>query len=142
MRKGYAGSQVVTVLNNAGSMDLGRNFTLTNAMTGFNPGDLVIDLISCLEGYIDTNGNILIARQGGLPSVFYAKANIQSTTICVDGTTTNSNLVSGDSKSSENSTSSTADASPSHKSGTIGILSGLSDTMTLIGLLLSSWILI
>jgi alpha-amylase len=142
MRKGYAGTQVVTVLTNAGSEDPGRNFTLSNAMTGFNPGDLIIDLVSCFEGYIDTNGNILIMRQEGLPSIFYAKANIQGTTICVNGKTTGLNSVSGTSKPTESITSAAPGASHSHKSGATGLLDGLSGTMILIGFLSLSYVIV
>lgn len=89
MRKGFDGTQAVSVLTNAGSTSSNRSFTLTKAMTGFNSGDLVIDVISCNEGYVDSDGNMLITRVHGLPAVYYAKANIQGSDICVNGTTLN-----------------------------------------------------
>jgi hypothetical protein len=98
MRKGFSGSQLVTVLSNAGTSDYGRSMTLTNTMTGFNPGDLVTDLISCNDTYVDNNGNLVVTRKAGSPIVLYAKANIRESSICVNGTTTNPNIVAKDPK--------------------------------------------
>jgi alpha-amylase len=97
MRKGFDGSQVVTVLANDGILGASRTITLQNAnKTGFLAGDVVTDVISCTNSTVDEKGDLTVTIKGGMPSVFYLASHLVGTTICFNGTTVNPNIVSMD----------------------------------------------
>lgn len=69
MRKGYDGSQTVTVLSNLGTD--GPSYVLNLTGTGFPAGAKLIDLLNCNIATVDTDGNVALAMQSGLPRVLY-----------------------------------------------------------------------
>lgn len=112
MRKGFNGSQVVTVLTNTGSSSGSRELTLSQAETGFVPGQVMTDVIACTNTTVDSNGNLTVTMKDGLPNVFYSATNLTGTTICVNGTTVNPHPVSANPPAT-----STTPSTPTKKGG-------------------------
>jgi alpha-amylase len=95
MRKGYNGTQVITVLNNDGIYGKPRTITLPAGIKAdYAAGEVVTDIISCKNTTVDTKGNLKVEIKEGLPIVFYSAQHLVGTTICFNGTTTNPNSVS------------------------------------------------
>lgn len=70
MRKGYDGSQLITVLNNLGVS--GTSYTLNLADTGWKSGQVVYDLLSCTSTTVASDGTLHVPIFSGLPRVYYA----------------------------------------------------------------------
>ena len=67
MRKGYDGNQIITVLSNLGAA--GNTYTFTLPNTGFRPGQVVIEVLTCTRVTVDGNSNVAVAMGAGLPRV-------------------------------------------------------------------------
>jgi len=94
MRKGFNGSQVVTVLSNMGEDGGERTFNLSSTDTGFTSGEVVTEVLSCTNTTVGSSNNLEVKIQAGAPLVFYPSSHLINTTICVNGNTTNPNPVS------------------------------------------------
>jgi alpha-amylase len=107
-RKGYTGSQIVTVLTNDGEAGVARQVVLSHANTGFAAGEKVVDILSCRTATVNDAG-LSVSITNGLPMVFYSDSLLDGSTICVthdDGSTNTTVPSSG---------------SPTHKGGASGI---------------------
>ncbi len=58
-------------------------------MTGFQPGDVVTDVISCRNLKVDEHGDLSIVVSEGLPVVLYKACNLVGSSICGNGMRTN-----------------------------------------------------
>jgi alpha-amylase len=88
MRKGFDGSQVVTILNNDGISGASRTISLPSSnKTGFAAGDIVTDVISCKNSTVDSKGDLQVTISGGMPVIFYAAKNLVNSGFCINGTT-------------------------------------------------------
>lgn len=91
MRKGYNGSQMITVLCNFGVF--GPNYTLSLLETGFTAGMEITELIGCTNATIAASNTLEVSMGQGLPKVFYPTQLLTGSGIC--GTEKNSTSVSG-----------------------------------------------
>ena len=91
MRKGYNGSQIITVLNNFGV--LSPNYTLPLSGTGFTAGMEVTDLLSCTNSTINSSNTLDVSMRQGLPQVFYPTQLLAGSGMC--GTTKKVTKTSG-----------------------------------------------
>lgn len=80
MRKGNNGTQVVTVLTNAGSE--GSEYTLSLPDTGYEAGAKLTEVLSCTNVTVSDNGEVPVPMNSGLPRVFYPAAKLQGSGIC------------------------------------------------------------
>ncbi|KAL4984959.1 glycoside hydrolase superfamily [Aspergillus falconensis] len=80
MRKGPEGSQIITVLTNAGA-DAGSS-TLSVPKTGYTTGAAVIDIYTCEEMTVSDDGTVSVPMENGLPRVLYLKAKLEGSKIC------------------------------------------------------------
>ena len=69
MRKGFNGSQIVSVFSNRGA--LGASYTLTLGGTGYTAGQTVLEVLSCTTVKVDNQSNIAVAMSQGMPKIFY-----------------------------------------------------------------------
>lgn len=67
MKRGSKGSQVITVLTNAGSDGGSDPVSLPNS--GYSGGTKLMELITCNEVEVDSSGNIPVPMEGGAPRV-------------------------------------------------------------------------
>jgi alpha-amylase len=88
LKKGLNGTQSITIINNDGASGKSRNITLGSTSTGFVPGDILTDVVSCTNTTVDSNGNLEVSIENGLPNVFYPAKLLVGSTICVNGKTT------------------------------------------------------
>jgi alpha-amylase len=87
LKKGLNGTQSITIINNDGASGKSRNITLGSTNTGFVPGDVLTDVVSCTNTTVDSNGDLEATIQNGLPNVFYPAKLLVGSTICVNGKT-------------------------------------------------------
>lgn len=81
MRKGFDGFQVVGVFSNLG--EGGGAYTLSlGSVTGFTAGEEVVEIVSCRGYTVDGSGNLGVSMEGGLPRVFYPKAQLVGSGVC------------------------------------------------------------
>lgn len=80
MRKGYNGSQTITVLSNLGSD--GSEYTLSLSNTGFDSGDKVTEIITCSSLTVDDNGDVPVPMNSGEPRVIYPSSKLSGSTLC------------------------------------------------------------
>jgi alpha-amylase len=74
MRKGYDGSQTITVLSNLGTG--GNSYSLSLPDTGFEAGTKLTEIITCSSVTVDDNGKVPVAMAGGEPRIFYPSSLI------------------------------------------------------------------
>ncbi|CAG8931674.1 unnamed protein product [Penicillium salamii] len=79
MRKGYDGSQTVTVLSNLGSG--GNSYSLSLPNTGYKAGTKLTEVITCSTVTVDKNGKVPVSMAGGEPRIFYPTSLI-GTSLC------------------------------------------------------------
>ena len=82
IRNGNAGYQVVGVFSNLGSGGSSYTLTLTSSETGFNASQAVMEVMGCTSYTTDSSDNLAVAMTGGLPRVFYTKAQLIGSGIC------------------------------------------------------------
>ncbi|KAL4909110.1 hypothetical protein BDW74DRAFT_77705 [Aspergillus multicolor] len=80
MRKGYDGSQVITVLTNAGSGAGSSTFYAQN--TGYTAGTQLIEIYTCQDITVSSNGEVPVPMQGGSPRVLYPRSKVVGSGIC------------------------------------------------------------
>ncbi|WYZ37879.1 hypothetical protein EsH8_II_001385 [Colletotrichum jinshuiense] len=83
LRKGPDGAQVVFCITNKSST--GDKYTLS--VGGFNPGDEVVEVLSCTTTTADGTGNVTMYMDKGEPKAVVPLAALSGTQICVNGTT-------------------------------------------------------
>ena len=88
LKKGLNGTQAITIINSDGASGKSRNITLGSTSTGFAAGDVLTDVVSCQNTTVDSNGDLEVTIQNGLPNVFYPAKLLVGSTICVNGKTT------------------------------------------------------
>jgi alpha-amylase len=80
MRKGFDGSQVITVLTNKGEASSDQILNLKK--TGFTGGEKVMEVLTCKEQTVRPDGSIDVKIHKGLPNVFYPAAGLKGSKIC------------------------------------------------------------
>ena len=80
MRKGYSGSQVVAVLSNLG--EGGLSYTLNLTGTEYASGESIIELLTCTNLKVDTNGDVQLPMASGLPKVLYPSSLLAGSGLC------------------------------------------------------------
>lgn len=83
MRKGFDGSQVITVLTNEGEGADSHTLNLKN--TGFSAGEKVMEVLICKEQTVQSDGTINVAMKDGQPNVFYPSKALSGSKICQPG---------------------------------------------------------
>lgn len=109
LRKGFDGSQVVSVFNNIGSSGGSYSVSLAASSTGFAANLGLVDVIAC-EAHTTSSSGGLSFTMGSLPKVFYSRAALAGTGICPALT-------------GESATTSTASATVTSSSGASGTTS-------------------
>ncbi|KAI9655165.1 MAG: hypothetical protein M1821_005648 [Bathelium mastoideum] len=112
MRKGYNGSQVITVLNNFGVY--GTTYTLPLTDTGFTAAMQVTELLGCTNITIGPSNNLEVSMGQGLPKVFYPTQLLAGSGMCgtMKNVTTTSGFVSPGAPPSSSSTASAPSKTP------------------------------
>lgn len=105
MRKGTTGLQIITVLSNLGAD--GSAYTLTLSGSGYDSGTELIEVYSCTSVTVDSNGDIPVPMESGLPRVFLPKSSIEDTELC-SGTTTTTTSATATATATSTSTCTTA----------------------------------
>jgi alpha-amylase len=80
MRKGFDGSQIITILTNVGA-DAGSS-TVSVPNTGYTAGAAVTEIYTCEEFIVSDDGEVSLPMESGLPRVLYPKANLEGSGIC------------------------------------------------------------
>ncbi|KAJ5090238.1 hypothetical protein N7532_008922 [Penicillium argentinense] len=80
MRKGYEGSQTVTVLSNAGAR--GGEYTLELSGTGYEAGDTVMEVCTCEEITVGGDGKVEVKMGGGEPRILYPSDKLKGSGLC------------------------------------------------------------
>ncbi|KAJ5317172.1 hypothetical protein PENANT_c029G08306 [Penicillium antarcticum] len=80
MRKGYSGSQTITILSNLG--ESGSSYTLSLPDTGFQPGDKLMEIITCTSVTVDSSGKVPVSMTKGQPRILYPASLIQGASLC------------------------------------------------------------
>jgi alpha-amylase len=80
MRKGFDGSQIITILTNAGA-DAGSS-TVSVPNTGFTAGAAVTEIYTCEDITVSGSGEVSVPMESGLPRVLYPKAKLEGSGIC------------------------------------------------------------
>lgn len=83
MRKGFDGSQVITVLTNEG--EGADSYTLNLKNTGFSVGEKVMEVLVCEEQTVQSDGTINVTMKDGQPNVFYPSKALSGSKICQPG---------------------------------------------------------
>lgn len=98
MRKGSAGSQVVSVLSNSGAHSPCYTLTLTTFETGFTAKQSLVEILGCTFYTTDSLGNLEVSMSGGAARVFYPTTQLRGSGICPSltsfGSTNSSSTVS------------------------------------------------
>ncbi|KAL4872900.1 hypothetical protein BDV12DRAFT_112781 [Aspergillus spectabilis] len=80
MRKGYDGTQVITVLTNSGAG--AGSYTLDVTNTGYEAGSSVTEIYSCASITVSENGSVPVPMEGGLPRVLYPSEKLAGSGLC------------------------------------------------------------
>lgn len=83
MAKGPSGSQVITVLSNAGSS--GTSYTLTLTGTSFAAGASVTELYTCTRISVGSGGSIAVPMTSGLPRAVVPTTWLSGSSLCGGG---------------------------------------------------------
>ncbi|TDZ12996.1 Alpha-amylase 2 [Colletotrichum spinosum] len=84
MRKGFDGSQVVSVYANVGSNST-YSVALSQDKTGFRPCKLILEITKCRPYVTDAGGVLRAESRGGEPLVFVPAERVMGTGICAGG---------------------------------------------------------
>lgn len=82
MRKGTKGSQVVTVLTNAGLS--GSSDTLSVSDTEYEPGTKLTEVYTCASVTVDDSGNAPVPMESGAPRLLYPTKLLADSGLCED----------------------------------------------------------
>ena len=88
LRKGFNGSQVITILNNQGASGPSYDLTLSGAATGFKTGDSVMEILTCKNLTAGAGGDVALPMFRGLPKVLFPSTLLAKSSICKDGKAT------------------------------------------------------
>lgn len=80
MRKGFNGTQTITVLSNLG--ESGSEYTLTLSDTGFEAGLAVTEIFTCSSITVDDSGDVAVPMSGGEPRILYPTSELSGSTLC------------------------------------------------------------
>ncbi|KAI9368799.1 glycoside hydrolase superfamily [Aspergillus egyptiacus] len=80
MRKGYDGSQTITVLTNNGAGS--GSYTFSLAGTGYEAGLVLTEVYSCQRVTVAADGSVPVRMENGLPRVFYPSSRLEGSGIC------------------------------------------------------------
>ncbi|KAL1962885.1 hypothetical protein VTN77DRAFT_9063 [Rasamsonia byssochlamydoides] len=80
MRKGSDGLQVITVLSNLGAD--GSSYTLTLSGSGYSAGTELVEAYTCTTVTVDSNGDIPVPMESGLPRVFLPASSLGDSSLC------------------------------------------------------------
>lgn len=69
MRKGFDGSQTITVLSNKGAN--GNTYTLSLSGSGYAVGTELTEVITCATVTVDASGDVPVPMAGGEPRILY-----------------------------------------------------------------------
>ncbi|RAL04052.1 alpha-amylase [Aspergillus ibericus CBS 121593] len=80
MRKGYNGTQTITVLSNLGAS--GSSYTLSLPGTGYTAGQSLIEVYTCTSLTVASNGSVPVPMKSGLPRILYPQDKLNGTSFC------------------------------------------------------------
>lgn len=80
MRKGYKGTQTMTILSNKGAD--GAAYTLDLPNTGYEAGTKLTEVISCSSVTVGDDGKIPVQMKQGLPRILYPTTQLKGSKIC------------------------------------------------------------
>jgi alpha-amylase len=80
MRKGYKGTQTITILSNKG-VD-GDGYTLDLPNTGYAAGTTLTEIISCSTVTVGDDGKVPVSMKKGLPRILYPSSELKGSTLC------------------------------------------------------------
>lgn len=80
MRKGFAGSQTITVLSNKGAG--GDSYTLSLPDTGFAAGTKLTEVITCESVTVDDSGEVPVPMAAGAPRILYPSSLLEDSKVC------------------------------------------------------------
>ncbi|KAK0633563.1 glycoside hydrolase family 13 protein [Immersiella caudata] len=83
MKKGHTGDQIISVYTNLGSSST-TSLALSSSATGFTPGQVVMDVVSCTPFTANPDGSLTVALVQGVPRVLYPAAHLTGSGICPD----------------------------------------------------------
>lgn len=86
MKKGSAGSQVITVLSNSGSS--GGSYILSLSGSGYSSGTKLTEMYTCNTITVDSSGNIAVPMASGLPRVLMPASSAASSGPCASSSST------------------------------------------------------
>ncbi|KAL1310491.1 hypothetical protein AAFC00_000779 [Neodothiora populina] len=81
MRKGYDGTQSISVLTNLG-LDGGDDYTLSLGNTGWTSGTQVMEVLGCTSATVDDSGNLPVPMSSGYPRVYYEQSAVCDWGLC------------------------------------------------------------
>ncbi|KAJ6032705.1 alpha-amylase [Penicillium herquei] len=80
MRKGYDGSQTITILSNLGTS--GSEYTLSLSGTGYESGSIVTEIFTCTNITVDDSGDVSVSMNSGEPRILYPSSKLSGSTLC------------------------------------------------------------
>ncbi|KAJ5168960.1 uncharacterized protein N7482_004554 [Penicillium canariense] len=80
MRKGYDGTQTITILSNLGAS--GSQYTLSLGNTGYGAGTVLTEIITCASVTVDSSGNVPVPMASGEPRILYPTSEMKGSSIC------------------------------------------------------------
>ncbi|PWY87724.1 alpha-amylase [Aspergillus heteromorphus CBS 117.55] len=86
MRKGYNGTQTITVLSNLGAS--GRSYNLSLPGTGYSANQKLTELYTCTNVTVDADGSVPVPMASGLPRVLYPADKLSNSSLCGHNSTT------------------------------------------------------
>ncbi|KAI1298828.1 alpha-amylase [Xylaria venustula] len=81
LRKGFDGSQIVSVHTNIGTSGSSYSVSLTSAYTGFTANEVLTEVMSCTNVTTDSSGTLSVT-QGPETQVFYPSAKLAGSGVC------------------------------------------------------------
>jgi alpha-amylase len=81
MRKGSAGSQIVSVHTNIGASGSAQQVSLASSFTGFTANQALTEVMSCTTATTDGSGTLSFS-QGSVTKVFFPTAKLSGSGIC------------------------------------------------------------
>lgn len=82
MRKGPAGNQIISAYTNRGASGASATITIAAANSGFTANQAVTEVLACVDGAADGQGNYGATFTGGKALVLYPTAALAGSGIC------------------------------------------------------------
>ncbi|CAF9913351.1 MAG: hypothetical protein GOMPHAMPRED_007867 [Gomphillus americanus] len=83
LRKGSDGKAMISVFSNLGVK--GQPYTLNISQTGYYPGSVVVEILSCHKYTVSQNGTLAVDMGAGALGVFYPLIQLSGSGICGAG---------------------------------------------------------